>query len=72
MTQLKSNAKGTKLSLAGNVSTTNLEELRAQHRERMQTNKRVDELKLRLLRITDHHMDQAVRLIRRWLRSDDD
>ena len=44
-----------------------LEELRAQRRARVQTNKRVEDLKLRLLRITESHMDQAVRIIRRWL-----
>ncbi|MBO4335732.1 MAG: flagellar M-ring protein FliF [Desulfovibrio sp.] len=48
-----------------------LEELRAQRRERAETNRRVEDLKLRLLRITEQHMDQAVRLIRRWLRAQD-
>ena len=37
-----------------------LEELRAQRRERAETNKRVEDLKLRLLRITEQHMDQVV------------
>ncbi len=48
-----------------------LEELRAQRRERVETNRRVEDLKLRLLRMTEQHMDQAVRLIRRWLRAED-
>ena len=32
-----------------------------------ETNQRVEELKLRLFHFTEQHMDQAVRLIRRWL-----
>ena len=44
-----------------------IEELRAQRKARRETNRRVDELKLNLLRITEHHMDHVVRLIRRWL-----
>lgn len=32
------------------------------------TNKRVEELKVRLFRMTEQHMDQAVCLIRRWLK----
>ena len=55
--------------LAENASPS-LEELRAQRRERLETNRRVEDLKLRLLRITEQHMDQAVRLIRRWLRAE--
>ncbi len=51
------------------VGTLSLDELRAQHRERAETNRRVEELKLSLLRMTEHNMDQAVRLIRRWLKS---
>ncbi|MBQ7457034.1 MAG: hypothetical protein IJS54_05485 [Desulfovibrio sp.] len=51
------------------VGSMSLDELRAQHRERVETNRRVEELKLSLLRITEHNMDQAVRLIRRWLNS---
>ena len=44
-----------------------LEDLRALRRARKETNQRVDALKLRLLHLTEHHMDHAVRLIRRWL-----
>lgn len=47
--------------------TPKLEEMRAQRRARRETNRRVEELKMTLLRITEHHMDHAVRLIRRWL-----
>ena len=36
-----------------------------------ETNQRVEELKLRLFRITEQHMDQAVRLIKRWLSDKD-
>ncbi|VZH35005.1 conserved protein of unknown function [Desulfovibrio sp. 86] len=36
-------------------------------RAQRETNQRVEDLKLRLFRITEQHMDQAVRLIKRWL-----
>ena len=45
-------------------SLSELKALRAAQRDRAQ---RVEELKVRLFRITEQHMDQAVRLIRRWL-----
>jgi hypothetical protein len=32
-----------------------------------ESNQRVEELKMRLFHITEQHMDQAVRLIKRWL-----
>ncbi|MBQ7608462.1 MAG: hypothetical protein IJU76_10925 [Desulfovibrionaceae bacterium] len=51
------------------VGTLSLDELKAQHRERVESNRRVEELKLSVLRITEHNIDQVVRIIRRWLRS---
>ncbi len=51
-------------------SPLSLEELRALRKARKETNQRVDELKQRLFRITEQHMEQAVRLIKRWLASD--
>lgn len=47
-----------------------LEELKALRKARKETNQRVEELKQRLFRITEQHMEQAVRLIKRWLASD--
>lgn len=44
-----------------------LAELRAIRLAQRATNQRVEELKLRLFRMTEQHMDQAVSLIRRWL-----
>ncbi|MBQ9453148.1 MAG: flagellar M-ring protein FliF [Desulfovibrio sp.] len=44
-----------------------LAELRAQRRAQRETNQRIEELKLRVIRFTDQHMEQAVRLIKRWL-----
>ena len=48
-------------------SPLSLAELRALRKARKETNERVEELKQRLFRITEQHMDQAIRLIRRWL-----
>lgn len=44
-----------------------LADLRALRLAQKATNQRVEELKLRVFRMTEQHMDQAVRLIRRWL-----
>lgn len=49
----------------GNVPS--LAELKAIRLAQKATAQRVEELKLRLFRATEQHMDQAVRLIRRWL-----
>ncbi len=52
-----------------NVGSLSLDELKAQHRERVESNRRVEQLKLSVLRMTEHNVDQVVRIIRRWLRS---
>ena len=51
----------------GGGNAPSLAELREIRRAQKATNQRVDELKMRLFRITEHHMDQAVSLIRRWM-----
>lgn len=55
----------------GGVAPLSLDELKAQRRERLDTNRRIENLKLNLLRMTEQNIDQAVRLIRRWLKDDD-
>jgi hypothetical protein len=42
-------------------------ELKARRRAQKEYTQRVETLKLRIFRITEQHMEQAVRLIRRWL-----
>ena len=64
MKQLKPNSAG---RLPGGSADASLAELRAQRRAQRETNQRVEELKLRVLRFTEQHMEQAVRLIKRWL-----
>lgn len=44
-----------------------LSQLKAVRLAQKATNQRVEELKLRLFRLTEQHMEQAVSLIRRWL-----
>ncbi|MBS6830189.1 MAG: flagellar M-ring protein FliF [Desulfovibrio sp.] len=51
----------------GTSRLPSLAELKALRHAQKETNQRVEELKLRLFHITEQHMDQAVRLIRRWL-----
>ncbi|MDD4701872.1 MAG: flagellar M-ring protein FliF [Desulfovibrio sp.] len=55
----------------GSGATPSLSQLKALRLAKKETNQRVEELKLRLFRITEQHMDQAVRLIKRWLSEKD-
>lgn len=56
-------------ALAGRSGSAppSLSELRAIRLAQKATNQRVEELKLRLFRLTEQHMDQAVSLLRRWM-----
>ncbi|SCM74717.1 flagellar M-ring protein FliF [Desulfovibrio sp. 86] len=49
------------------LASSSLAQLKTLRRAQRETNQRVEDLKLRLFRITEQHMDQAVRLIKRWL-----
>ncbi|WP_300774690.1 flagellar M-ring protein FliF [uncultured Desulfovibrio sp.] len=49
----------------GNVPS--LAELRAYRHAQKETNRRVEDLRLRLFRMTEQHMDQAIRIIKRWM-----
>ena len=72
MKQLKPSPPQTGLPAGqGNGSTPSLAHLKALRLAQKETNQRVEELKLRLFRITEQHMDQAVRLIKRWLSDKD-
>lgn len=51
----------------GGGTPPSLAELKAIRLAQKATNRRVEELKLKLFRMTEQHMDQAVSLIRRWL-----
>lgn len=73
MKQLKPSPSRTSL-LTGSESgpsSSSLAQLKTLRRAQKETNQRVEELKLRLFRITEQHMDQAVRLIKRWLSDKD-
>lgn len=54
-------------SLGSGPLPPSLAELRAIRLAQRATNQRVEELKLRLFRLTEQHMDQAVSLLRRWM-----
>ena len=69
MKQLKPSPSQTSL-LTGKengLASSSLTQLKTLRRAQRETNQRVEDLKLRLFRITEQHMDQAVRLIKRWL-----
>ena len=55
---------------AANERDSTLDELRAMRRARRETNQRIEQLKVTLLRMSEHNIEQAVRLLRRWLRDD--
>ncbi|MDR2745066.1 MAG: flagellar M-ring protein FliF [Desulfovibrio sp.] len=48
-----------------------LAERKARRRAQKEYTQRIETFKTRIFRITDRHMEQAVRLIRRWLSDDD-
>ena len=48
----------------------NLEELRAQRRARRETNKRIEQLKINILRLVERDIEQCVRILRSWIASD--
>lgn len=50
------------------VNAPSLAELKEVRLARKATAQRVEDLKLRLFKMTEQHMDQAVCLIRRWLK----
>lgn len=55
------------LPAGGGSPPPSLAELRAIRLAQKATNQRVEELKLKLFRLTEQHMDQAVSLVRRWM-----
>ena len=63
MKQLKPKAPDRQLT----ESSSTLSQLKALRLAQKESNQRVEELKMRLFHITEQHMDQAVRLIKRWL-----
>lgn len=62
----------TRLPEGGNPNVPSLAELRAVRHAQKATSARVEDLKLRLFRITEQHMDQAIRLMKRWMIQDKD
>jgi len=63
MKQLQPKKAGSPLA----ESSSSLSQLKAIRLAQKESNQRVEELKMRLFHITEQHMDQAVRLIKRWL-----
>ncbi len=59
------------LTAGGKSDLPSLAELKQIRLAQRATNQRVEELKMRLFRITEQHMDQAVSLIRRWMEKKD-
>ena len=45
-----------------------MSQLRALRLAQRETSRRIEELRLKVMRFTEQHMDQTVRLIKHWLR----
>lgn len=67
MKQRKSDLQSLPAGEGSSSRVPSLAQLKALRHAQKETNRRVEELKLRLFRITEQHMDQAVRLIKRWM-----
>jgi hypothetical protein len=55
----------------GDGDASFLAELKARRRMQKECNQRIEELKMRIFRITERHMEQTVRLVHRWLADDE-
>lgn len=55
--------------VAAGDTLPSLNELKALRRSQRDAAQRVEELKLRLFQITERHMDQAISLIKRWVKN---
>lgn len=45
-----------------------LAELRALRKEQKESSQRIEELKLRLFQISERHMEQAINIMKQWVR----
>lgn len=46
-----------------------LAELKALRKAQRESNQRIEELKLRLFQISERHMEQAINIMKQWVRS---
>ena len=51
------------------LSPQEIAQLKALRKAQRDASQRVEALKLKLFQITEHHMDQAISLIRRWIQN---
>lgn len=72
MKQRKSDLQSLPAGEESSSRVPSLAQLKALRHAQKETNRRVEELKLKLFRITEQHMDQAVRLIKRWMADRDE
>lgn len=57
-----------KRTAAASISDAAMAELRAAHEKQRRLARQVEELKRNLFNITERHMDQAINILRRWLK----
>ncbi len=55
------------LALAKNGDAAALEEIRTWKKNQRETGRRVEELKLRLMQLTERNWDQSISIIKNWL-----
>jgi hypothetical protein len=70
MKQLKPDNKPGLPSGRRDAPDSSLSDLKALRRAQKEINRRVEELKLLLFRISERHMEQTVSIIRRWISQD--
>ncbi|MDR2573513.1 MAG: flagellar M-ring protein FliF [Desulfovibrio sp.] len=56
----------------GDDGSLPLAELKVRRRAQKECGQRIEALKMRIFRIAEQHMEQTVRLTRRWLSGDDE
>ncbi len=55
------------LELAKKGDTSAMEEVRTWQKNQRETTRRVEELKLRLLQLSEKHWEQSINIIKNWL-----
>ena len=70
MSQLEHKTGGALPSGSSGKTPKTLAELREIRRIHKATNMRVEELKLRILQMTEHHLDQIIYVIHKWIKGE--
>lgn len=56
-------------SVAPPLDAPAIAELRMLHKKKRETTRRLEELKIKIFHVTERHMDQAVSILKGWLKT---